>query len=201
MRLLILGVILGLAAGLVLGDLYGAPEFLREPVKSLLDRGAISPDEAASPPAGGGNSALTINEAGLDIIKESEGLRLEAYRGGSQWLIGYGHSRTAREGMKITAAEADRLLREDVAASEKTVRDRVAVRVNRNQFSALVSLAYNLGSGGFARTLVVERLNKGDYAGAADAFLQHDRARIDGELKPVPHLTERRTKERALFLS
>lgn len=201
MRLLILGVILGLAAGLVLGDLYGAPGFLREPVKSLLDRGAISPDEAASPPAGGGNSALTINEAGLDIIKESEGLRLEAYRGGSQWLIGYGHSRTAREGMKITAAEADRLLREDVAASEKTVRDRVAVRVNRNQFSALVSLAYNLGSGGFARTLVVERLNKGDYAGAADAFLQHDRARIDGELKPVPHLTERRTKERALFLS
>jgi lysozyme len=103
--------------------------------------------------------------------------------------------------MTITAAEAERLLREDVAASEEAVRRQVVVRANRNQFSALVSLAYNLGSGGFSGTSVLSRLNSGDYAGVADAFLAYDRARVDGEMRTIPHLTERRNKERALFLS
>ncbi len=205
MRLLILGLMLGLAAGLVLGDVYGAPGFLRDPLKSLLDRGATPAEAGAEPPTGeargAGNQRLTINEAGLDIIRESEGLRLDAYRVGSGWLIGYGHSRTAREGMTITEAEAEALLRADVADSEATVRSAVMVPVNRNQFSAMVSLAYNLGAGGFGRSKVLERINEGDYAGAADGFLFHDRARIDGALKSVPHLTERRQKERALFLS
>ncbi len=157
-----------------------------------------SADAAPSAPAG---ERLRINQAGLDIIKESEGLRLEAYNLNGQWLIGYGHSRTAREGMVITEAEAERLLREDVAGTESAVKWIVAVPVNVNQFSALVSLAYNLGTGGFQNTLVVERLNAGDYDGAADAFLRHDRARINGELQSIPHLTERREKERALFLT
>jgi len=146
------------------------------------------------------NENLRINDAGLQIIKDSEGLRLEAYNLGGQWLIGYGHARTARAGMTITEAEAERLLREDVGDAENAVRSMVTVSVNVNQFSAMVSLAYNLGAGGFSRTGVLERINRGDYQGAADAFLNHDRARINGELQSIPHLTERREKERALFL-
>jgi lysozyme len=206
MRLLFLGLVLGLAAGLILGDRFGAPGFLRDAAGRFLGPPDEAPATEAESPAVQAadaveNDDLTVNQAGLEIIKDSEGLRLEAYRAGGKWLIGYGHTRTARQGMTITAAEAERLLREDVAASEEAVRRQVVVRANRNQFSALVSLAYNLGSGGFSGTSVLSRLNSGDYAGAADAFLAYDRARVDGEMRTIPHLTERRNKERALFLS
>ncbi|MAW80325.1 MAG: muraminidase [Parvularcula sp.] len=144
---------------------------------------------------------MRINDAGLQIIKDSEGLRLEAYEAGGEWLIGYGHRRTAQAGMTITEQEAEQLLREDVRASEDTVRRLVTVPVNENQFSAMVSLAYNLGESGFSRTTVLERINAGDYDGAADGFLIHNRVRVNGELQSVPYLTERRQKERDLFLT
>lgn len=143
------------------------------------------------------NANLRMNDSGLNIIKESEGLRLEAYNLGGQWLIGYGHSRTAEAGMTITEAQAVQLLREDVRDSEDAVRRMVLVPVNENQFSAMVSLAYNMGSGGFSRSTVLEALNEGDYEQAADNFRNHNRG--GGEV--IPHLTERREKERALFLT
>ena len=73
----------------------------------------------------------------------------------------------------------------------------VLVPVNENQFSAMVSLAYNMGSGGFSRSTVLEALNEGDYEQAADNFRNHNRG--GGEV--IAHLTERREKERALFLT
>jgi lysozyme len=87
-------------------------------------------------------------------------------------------------------------LRQDVKDAEDGVRRKVTVPVNRNQFSAMVSLAYNLGVGGFGRSTVLAALNAGDYNGAADAFLNHNKA--GG--KVLEHLTKRREQERALFL-
>ena len=133
----------------------------------------------------------------MHIIEESEGLRLEAYSAGGRWYIGYGHSRTARAGMTITKAQAEQLLREDVKDAEDGVRSLVTVPVNENQFSAMVSLAYNLGVGGFGKSTVLEALNANDYDGAADAFLNHNKA--GGKVNE--HLTQRREKERALFLT
>lgn len=161
------------------------------------------PAEAAAPASAGeapgkaaANKDLRINEAGLAIIKESEGLRLEAYAAGGRWYIGYGHA-GASPGQTITEAEADKLLRQDLRGSEEAVRGLIAVPVNENEFSAMVSLCYNLGEGNFSRSDVVERLNAGDRKGAADAFLNHNRA---GGV-PNDHLTARREKERALFLT
>ena len=175
-----------------------------EPVASAAapeTAGATSTRNEPTTTPGASNSAananLRINDAGLQIIEESEGLRLEAYSARGRWYIGYGHSRTAQAGMTITEAEAERLLREDVRASENAIKSMVKVPMNENQFSAMVSLAYNLGSGGFSRSTVLERINKGDYAGAADAFLNHNRA---GGV-PNEHLTQRREKERTLFLT
>lgn len=147
------------------------------------------------------NADLRINDAGLQIIKDSEGLRLEAYNLGGQWLIGYGHSRTARSGMTITEAQADSLLREDVRASEDAVRKLVTVPVNQNQFSAMVSLAYNMGAGGFSESSVLTEINAGQYQAAADAFRKHNRGRIYGTSQVISHLAERREKERTLFLT
>lgn len=142
------------------------------------------------------NRNLRINEAGLAIIKASEGLRLDAYQSGGRWFIGYGHS-GAEPGSHISEAEADRLLRQDVASAEAGVRRLVMVPVNENEFSAMVSLAYNLGVGGFGRSSVLARLNDGDSPGAADAFRIYVRAGY----QVIEHLKERREKERTLFLT
>ena len=143
------------------------------------------------------NAALRINDAGLQIIKDSEGLRLDAYSAGGRWYIGYGHSCTDCAGQTISEAQAEAFLREDVRDAEEVVKRLVAVPVNANEFSAMVSLAYNLGGGNFAKSAVVSSLNAGDRQAAADAFLNHNRA--GGMVND--HLTERRHKERALFLS
>ncbi|MEM1104482.1 MAG: lysozyme [Pseudomonadota bacterium] len=159
-----------------------------------------SPKSRSEAEGSAGNANLRINAAGLTIIKESEALRLEAYQLAGQWLIGYGHAATAEPGMVISEAKAEELLRQDLRTTEEGVKRVVTVALNENEFSALVSLAYNLGIGGFQKTVVFERINQGDRMGAADGFLMHDRARIGGELKSLPHLTKRREKERALFL-
>ncbi|MEK7266753.1 MAG: lysozyme, partial [Pseudomonadota bacterium] len=103
--------------------------------------------------------------------------------------------------MAITRADADHLLIADVKEAERAVRELVAVPVNENEFSALVSLAYNMGSGGFAKTHVLARLNAGDRKGAADAFRHIIAADIKGERVVLESLKRRRAAERALFLT
>ncbi len=147
------------------------------------------------------NAWLAVNERGLDVIRHSEGLRLKSYHLAGQWLIGYGHAGTAREGMTITTAEADRLLLADIKDAEEAVRRLVAVPVNENEFSAMVSLAYNMGSAAFAKTLVLRRLNAGDRMGAAEAFRYLVAADINGERVVLDALKRRRVAERALFLA
>lgn len=137
------------------------------------------------------------NAAAIAIIKTSEGLRLEAYQLGGAWYIGYGHAKTAKPGMTITETEAEALLRQDLKVCEDASATAVTVPVTENEFSAMVSLCYNVGPRSFAGSSVVRKLNAGDRAGAADAFLLWNKA--GGVV--IPHLVERREKERALFLA
>lgn len=147
------------------------------------------------------NAWLAINERGLEVIRHSEGLRLESYHLAGQWLIGYGHAATAKKDMVITVDHADLLLLSDVRRAEEGVRRLVKVRLNENEFSALVSLAYNMGVGAFERTEVLRRLNAGDRAGAAQAFRYLVSADIKGERTVLAALKRRREAERALFLT
>lgn len=153
-------------------------------------------EEPSGQPGHPANAGLRINEAGLEIIRRSEGLRLEAYQVGGRWYIGYGHS-GAHEGMTITRVEADAFLREDVRDAENGVRRLVSTRVNENEFSAMVSLAFNLGVGAFGRSAVLSHINQGDRPGAADAFRNYVRA--GGKVNQ--HLQHRREEERELFLT
>lgn len=142
------------------------------------------------------NRNLTINAAGLQIIKDSEGLRLEPYSAGGYNYIGYGHQIQPGESFTtITEAEAEALLRADLDFFENGVREALTRPASANQFSAMVSLAYNKGLYGFLDTDVLKRFNAGDIQGAADDFRNHT-----GRDGPVPHLVERRERERMLFL-
>jgi lysozyme len=108
---------------------------------------------------------MKINVAGLALIKAHEGRRLEAYKDPvGIWTIGYGHTSAAgapkvSPGMKITEAEAERILRNDLAKFERAVADAVSVPLNDNQFSALVSFCFNVGPGGFRRSSVLRCVN------------------------------------------
>jgi GH24 family phage-related lysozyme (muramidase) len=140
---------------------------------------------------------MTINQDGLNLIKSFEGLYLDAYIDPvGVWTIGYGHTEGVYEGMTITEAEAEELLRKDLAEFEAAVSEAVQVSLNDNQFSALVSFTFNLGAGSLFESTLLKLLNQGDFQGAADQFPRWNKA--GGQ--ELPGLTRRRQAERALFL-
>jgi lysozyme len=143
-----------------------------------------------------------INAAGLDLIKSFESLRLVAYPDpatrSAPWTIGWGHTGVGvRPGLKITLEEAERFLREDLEFFERKVEQMVRVDINDNQFSALVSFAFNCGAMKLRQSTLLKKVNWRMFQAAADEFLKWNMA--DG--KVMEGLKRRREAERALFLS
>lgn len=91
---------------------------------------------------------MNISETGLNLIKRFEGCRYEAYQDAvGVWTIGVGHTKGIYKGMKITEAQADEFLRQDVVSAEIAVNKYDAkYHWTQNQFDALVSFAFNIGS-------------------------------------------------------
>ena len=103
-------------------------------------RGALAPR-----PIG---EKMQISEEGKNLIKKFEGCELEAYKcAAGVWTIGYGHIKTAVEGMKIDQATANELFDEEMGEYETYVNTAVTVPLSQNQFDALVSWVFNLGNG------------------------------------------------------
>ena len=139
----------------------------------------------------------------IDVIKEHEGLELKAYLPTKDdvWTIGWGHTKTARQGMVITEAQAEQLLRSDLAWVEDVIDRLIKVPLTQNQHDAVGSLIFNIGEGNFSGSTVLRRLNIGNYKGAADAFLMWNKQRDDqtGKMNVLRGLTKRRQQERDLF--
>lgn len=88
---------------------------------------------------------MKINKEGLELIKKYEGCRLTAYKDAVGIpTIGYGHISGVSMGMHITQAEADKMLENDIHRFEMYV-DELKLNLNINQYSALVSFAFNVG--------------------------------------------------------
>ena len=100
-----------------------------------------------------------------DKLKQWEGLRLTAYKdSGGVLTIGYGHTGPdVKAGMTITEAQAEMLLMRDLSRFEQSVERSVKVPLTDNQFGALVSFAYNVGTEAFERSTLLKKLNEGDY--------------------------------------
>jgi len=141
---------------------------------------------------------MKISQAGINAIKDYEGVRLKAYDDGvGVWTIGVGHTKGVQRGDEITMAQADEFLRADLAEAEKAVNTRVIVPLTQGQFDALVSFVFNLGAGAFMASTLLKKLNAGDYDGAADEFLRWNKA--GG--RALPGLVKRRISERIMFLT
>ena len=100
-----------------------------------------------------------------------EGLRLSAYKcQAGVWTIGYGHTKAVTKGDVITEEKAEELLLDDLSIFEKGVSSLVKVELNENQFSALVSLAFNIGLGNFQKSTLLRLINAGDFPSASKEF-------------------------------
>jgi lysozyme len=141
---------------------------------------------------------VKTNAAGLALIKRFEGLKLRAYTcSAGVWTIGYGSTRAVRPGMVITQADADARLREDLSDAEEAVAILIDVPLSPNEFSALVSLVYNIGAGAFGSSTLRRLINSGDRKGAALQFKRWNRG--GGQI--LNGLVKRRAAETALFVA
>ena len=136
---------------------------------------------------------MKTSQVGIRLIKEHEGCRLAAYVcPGGVWTIGYGHTAGVYQGQKITQAQAESFLKDDLAKYEANVmKYNDKYHWNQNELDALVSFAYNIGS--------IDQLTAGgtrDRKTIAEKMVLYNKAAG----KVLAGLTKRREAERALFL-
>jgi len=138
---------------------------------------------------------MNISNQGIKLIKRFEGLKLKPYLCPAGIAsIGYGHTYLVNiNDPAITEEEADRLLAQDLKLYEKPVSEMVKVPINQNQFDALVSFAFNLGTAALRGSTLLKKLNAGQPCAA-----EFDRW-IFAAGKALPGLVRRRAAERRLF--
>jgi lysozyme len=136
-----------------------------------------------------------INQLGIELIKKWEGLKLKSYKDiVGVWTVGYGHTGLdVLPNMTITAQQAEDLLKKDLERFERYVNNlQGSTMLNDNEFAALVSLAFNVGSfGPGLRTAIASN----DKPGIASKILLYNKA--DG--KVIQGLVNRRKAEVDLF--
>lgn len=154
---------------------------------------ASKPKQVKQPSSSKAPSQKT-NQKAIEIIKNSESLKLEAYYcPAGKLTIGYGHTRTAKLGMRITKEKAEELLIEDLEYTEKVIDRLVKAPLNNNQFSALVSFVFNIGEGHFEGSTALKLLNEGkDCSGQFGRWIRSNGRILNGLIK-------RREEERKLF--
>jgi len=145
---------------------------------------------------------MHVSPSGVDLICNFEGLRLKAYDDGvGVWTIGFGTTKypngiRVKKGDTCTLDQAKAYMQNDLKSFEQTVNNTVKVPLSQNQFDALVSLAYNIGSTAFKNSTLVRQLNEGNYKAAANQF----NVWVNAGGKRMQGLVNRRAAERTLFL-
>ncbi len=139
---------------------------------------------------------MNTSQNGIDLIKHFEGCELKAYKcPAGVWTIGYGHIKGVQEGDVITEQQADEMLVEELYEYENYINTLVNVPLNQNQYDALVSWVYNLGSSNLQASTLLKVLNAGDYDNVPEQIMRWNKA--GG--KVLEGLTRRRQAEADLF--
>ena len=147
---------------------------------------------------------MKISPRGLELIKDFEGFSSSSYLCPAKIpTIGYGNT-FYEDGTKVKLG--DQISKTDALKLLEVVVNRdfadkifpsIKVKVTQSQFDAMISLAYNIGTGAFLKSTLLKKVNAGDFAGAGEEFLRWNKA--GG--KEVLGLTKRREREKQLFLS
>jgi lysozyme len=142
-----------------------------------------------------------VSRDAIELIKRFEGYRrTSAKLADGRWTIGYGHTKSAREGVEISEADAEALLLYDLAEVSAAVNRLTFTPLTQNQFDALCSFAMNIGVDNFRTSGVLRRINEGAMLQAAYAIEMWRKADFEGERIVVDALIRRRAAEKSLFL-
>ena len=148
---------------------------------------------------------MKITKECFEMIKSFEGLRLESYDDlqpnkparllttiKGTLTIGYGHTKDVYIGQVITVEEAEAYLQQDIQKYENYVDKYVPHSLNINQYSALVSFAYNCGLGNLQKLVKNRNLNE-----IGNAILLYNKS--GG--KVLAGLVRRRTAEQKMYFT
>lgn len=140
---------------------------------------------------------MKISQTGIDLIKSFEGFSAEPYKdGGGVWTQGFGHTKDiTADSFAIDEAKGEEWLKADLSAAEHAINLHIGPPLTHNQFDALSSLVFNVGSAPLRKSMGTY-LNQCNYSAAANQFTLwcHDNGKL------VPGLLRRREAEKALFL-
>lgn len=151
----------------------------------------------------GGAAALCavggITAAGLSMVQEHEGLRTTTYVDpvGINTVC-YGHTgKYAVPGATYTEDKCNQILASDIESHWARLDKCIKVPMNENQQAAVLSFAFNVGTGAACRSTLVRKLNQKDYAGAAEEFPRW----VYAGGRKFNGLVRRRYDEREMFLT
>lgn len=138
---------------------------------------------------------MKISEAGIKLICKWEEFRPYAYVcPAGLWTIGYGHTCGVKPTDKIGLVQGEAYLRKDLEIVERCLNS-LAIKLNQNQYDALCSLIFNIGTGNFLRSTMLKYLQAKQYDKASSEFLKWRKA--NG--KVLKGLEARRKDEQELF--
>lgn len=140
---------------------------------------------------------MKTSQRGIDLIRQFEGERLSAYLCPAGIpTIGVGHTGPdVHMGTRITAAQSEALLKQDLAKFETGVEKLVTHPITQDQFDALVSFSFNLGLGALKGSTLLKKLNAGDFQGASNEFSKW----VNAGGQRLAGLVRRRAAEQMLF--
>ena len=146
-----------------------------------------------------------LSQKGLELIKSFEGLSLKPYvcSGGIN-TIGYGSTyytngkKVTLQDQPITKQQAEELIKNSLSTYEKAVDSFCRDDISQSQFDALVSFAYNLGTGALQKSTLIKKVNANPKdVTIADEFLKWNKAAG----RVLAGLTKRRQAEANLYFS
>jgi lysozyme len=147
---------------------------------------------------------MKLNQAGINLMHEFEGCKLTAYLcPANKWTIGYGNTyyetgKPVKLGDTITQERANELFNMIAEDFAKRVRTLLKTVLNENQFSALVSFAYNCGVANLNKSTLLRKVNANpNDPSITNEFIKWDKAKG----KPLEGLTRRRTAEAKLYFT
>lgn len=140
---------------------------------------------------------MKTSPEGIALIKSFESLRLEAYQDSADvWTIGWGHTKTAREGQTISEVQAEALFQQDLKEHEAFVDRYVKSAITQSQYDALSSFTFNLGGGALQKSTLLKKVN----ANPNDPFIATEFQKwIFGGGVSLPGLIRRRKAESDLY--
>ena len=146
---------------------------------------------------------MRLGSRGLELIKSFEGFYSKPYLDPIGIpTIGYGATyypnkkKVTMKDKPLTEKEASDLLKEMMVTYENDVKRLVKRELNQNQFDALVSFTYNLGSANLCKSTLLKKINANPCDKTIkDEFLKWNKA--GG--KVLNGLTRRRNAEAELY--